>query len=41
VALLFFIGAESMFFAALISSLFVLRASLAVWPPPRQPPQAP
>jgi heme/copper-type cytochrome/quinol oxidase subunit 3 len=37
VAILFFIGAESMFFAALISSLFVLRASLPVWPPPLQP----
>ena len=37
VALLFFIGAESMFFAALISALFVLRASLPVWPPPLQP----
>lgn len=36
-ALVFFIGAESMFFAALISSLFVLRASLPVWPPPLQP----
>lgn len=30
-------GAESMFFAALISALFVLRASLPVWPPPLQP----
>ena len=37
VAILFFIGAESMFFAALISALFVLRASLPVWPPPLQP----
>jgi heme/copper-type cytochrome/quinol oxidase subunit 3 len=37
VAILFFIGAESMFFAALISCLFVLRASLPVWPPPLQP----
>src|SRR5262245_59993084 len=36
-ALVFFMGAESMFFAALISSLFVLRASLPVWPPPLQP----
>ena len=36
-AILFFIGAESMFFAALISALFVLRASLPVWPPPLQP----
>lgn len=37
VAILFFIGAESMFFAALVSALFVLRASLPVWPPPLQP----
>ena len=37
VAILFFIGAESMFFAALISCLFVMRAGLAVWPPPLQP----
>lgn len=37
VAILFFIGAESMFFAALISALFVLRSSLPVWPPPLQP----
>jgi cytochrome c oxidase subunit III len=37
VAILFFIAAESMFFAALISALFVLRASLPVWPPPLQP----
>jgi cytochrome c oxidase subunit III len=37
VAILFFIGAESMFFAALISALFVLRATLPVWPPPLQP----
>jgi heme/copper-type cytochrome/quinol oxidase subunit 3 len=37
VAILFFIGAESMFFAALLSALFVLRASLPVWPPPLQP----
>jgi heme/copper-type cytochrome/quinol oxidase subunit 3 len=36
-ALVFFIGAEAMFFAALISSLFVLRTSLPVWPPPLQP----
>jgi heme/copper-type cytochrome/quinol oxidase subunit 3 len=37
VAILFFIGAESMFFAALVSALFILRASLPVWPPPLQP----
>lgn len=37
VAVLFFIGAESMFFAALISALFILRSALPVWPPPLQP----
>jgi heme/copper-type cytochrome/quinol oxidase subunit 3 len=37
VALLFFMGAESMFFAALISSLFILRLGMPVWPPPLQP----
>lgn len=37
VAMLFFIGAETMFFAALISSLFVLRMGLPAWPPPLQP----
>ncbi|MGH7279750.1 MAG: cytochrome c oxidase subunit 3, partial [Candidatus Rokuibacteriota bacterium] len=36
-ALLFFIGAETMFFAALISALFVLRLGMAVWPPPLEP----
>ena len=36
-AILFFIGAEAMFFAALISALFVLRLGTAVWPPPLQP----
>jgi len=36
-AILFFIGAESMFFAALISALFVLRLGTPVWPPPLQP----
>jgi heme/copper-type cytochrome/quinol oxidase subunit 3 len=36
-AILFFIGAESMFFAALISALFVLRLGMPVWPPPLQP----
>jgi heme/copper-type cytochrome/quinol oxidase subunit 3 len=36
-ATLFFIGAESMFFAALISALFVLRLGMAVWPPALEP----
>ena len=36
-AILFFMGAETMFFAALISALFVLRLGTAVWPPPLQP----
>ena len=30
-------GAESMFFAALISALFILRLGMPVWPPPLQP----
>jgi heme/copper-type cytochrome/quinol oxidase subunit 3 len=36
-ALLFFMGAEVMFFAALVSALFVLRVGMGVWPPPLQP----
>lgn len=36
-AVLFFIAAETMFFAALISALFVLRLGVPVWPPPFQP----
>ena len=36
-AILFFIGAESMFFSALISALFILRLGVASWPPPLQP----
>lgn len=36
-ALLFFMGAEVMFFAALVSALFVLRVGMATWPPPLQP----
>lgn len=36
-AMLFFIGAEVMFFAGLVSSFFVLRLSAPVWPPPLQP----
>jgi cytochrome c oxidase subunit 3 len=36
-AVLVFIGAETMFFAALISALFVLRLGIAAWPPPLEP----
>jgi heme/copper-type cytochrome/quinol oxidase subunit 3 len=36
-ALLFFMGAEVMFFAALVSALFVLRVGMGVWPPPLEP----
>lgn len=36
-AILFFIGAEVMFFGALVSAFFVLRTSAPVWPPPLQP----
>lgn len=36
-AVLFLIGAETMFFGALISALFVLRLGMAVWPPPLEP----
>jgi cytochrome c oxidase subunit III len=36
-AMLFFLSAETMFFAGLISAFFVLRLSAAVWPPPMQP----
>jgi heme/copper-type cytochrome/quinol oxidase subunit 3 len=34
---MFFIGAEIMLFAGLISSYFVLRVGAAQWPPPLQP----
>ena len=34
-AVLFFMGAEAMFFGALISALLVLRLGMAAWPPPR------
>jgi heme/copper-type cytochrome/quinol oxidase subunit 3 len=30
-------GAETMFFAALVSALFVLRLGMAAWPPPLEP----
>jgi heme/copper-type cytochrome/quinol oxidase subunit 3 len=36
-AVLFLIGGEFMFFAALISGLFVLRLGAPLWPPPFQP----
>lgn len=36
-AMLFFLSAETMFFAGLVSAFFVLRLSVAVWPPPLQP----
>jgi heme/copper-type cytochrome/quinol oxidase subunit 3 len=36
-AILFFMGAEAMFFGALISALLVLRLGMAVWPPPLEP----
>jgi heme/copper-type cytochrome/quinol oxidase subunit 3 len=36
-AVLFLIGAETMFFAVLISGLFVLRLGQPLWPPPFQP----
>jgi heme/copper-type cytochrome/quinol oxidase subunit 3 len=36
-AVLVFMGAEAMFFGAMISSLFVLRLGMAAWPPPLEP----
>jgi heme/copper-type cytochrome/quinol oxidase subunit 3 len=36
-ATMFFIAAEVMFFAALVSAYFVLRMGAAQWPPPLQP----
>ena len=36
-AMLFFLAAESMFFAALISAFLVLRLGAPMWPPPLQP----
>jgi len=36
-AVLVFIGAEAMFFGALISALLVLRLGMAAWPPPLEP----
>ena len=37
VAMLFFLAAESMFFAGLISAFLVLRLGAPMWPPPLQP----
>ena len=36
-AMLFFLSAEVMFFAGLVSAFFVLRLAAPVWPPPLQP----
>src|SRR2546422_11746782 len=36
-AVLVFMGAEAMFFGALISALLVLRLGMAAWPPPLEP----
>ena len=36
-AVLFIMGAETMFFGALISALLVLRLGMAAWPPPLEP----
>lgn len=36
-ALLFFLGAETMLFASFVMSFFVLRVQSGVWPPPGQP----
>jgi cytochrome c oxidase subunit III len=36
-AMIFFLAAETMFFAGLVSAFFVLRLGAAVWPPPLQP----
>lgn len=36
-AMMFFLGAEVMFFAGLISAFLVLRLSAPFWPPPLQP----
>jgi cytochrome c oxidase subunit III len=35
--MLFFLSAETMFFAGLISAFFVLRLAAPMWPPPLQP----
>jgi heme/copper-type cytochrome/quinol oxidase subunit 3 len=36
-AMLFFLGAETMFFAGLVSAFLVLRLAAPLWPPPLQP----
>jgi cytochrome c oxidase subunit III len=36
-AMMFFLGAEVMFFAGLVSSFLVLRLAAPLWPPPLQP----
>jgi heme/copper-type cytochrome/quinol oxidase subunit 3 len=36
-AILVFMGAEAMFFGALISGLLVIRLGMAAWPPPLEP----
>jgi heme/copper-type cytochrome/quinol oxidase subunit 3 len=36
-AVLVFMGAETMFFGALVSALLVLRLGMAAWPPPLEP----
>jgi cytochrome c oxidase subunit III len=36
-AMLFFLSAEVMFFAGLVSAFFVLRLAAPMWPPPLQP----
>src|SRR2546429_883147 len=36
-AVLFIMGAETMFFGALIPALLVLRLGMAAWPPPLEP----
>jgi heme/copper-type cytochrome/quinol oxidase subunit 3 len=36
-AMMFFLGAEVMFFAGLVSAFLVLRMAAPMWPPPLQP----
>ncbi|HEU4368338.1 MAG TPA: cytochrome c oxidase subunit 3 [Methylomirabilota bacterium] len=36
-AMMFFLGAETMFFAGLVSAFLVLRLAAPLWPPPLQP----
>jgi heme/copper-type cytochrome/quinol oxidase subunit 3 len=37
IGMVFFLAAEAMFFAGLISAYWVLRAQVSPWPPPAQP----